>query len=60
VTFLAERTQQNSAAPGLTGGGPGAPGAVIIDGAVVDPKRQHIVMPGGTVEMRTPGGGGTR
>jgi N-methylhydantoinase B len=58
VTFLAERTQKNSAAPGLVGGGPGAPGAVIIDGVVVDPKRQHIVMPGGTVEMRTPGGGG--
>jgi N-methylhydantoinase B len=58
VTFLAERTQENSAAPGLAGGGPGAPGAVIIDGKVVDPKRQHIVMPGGTVEMRTPGGGG--
>jgi N-methylhydantoinase B len=31
---------------------------VLIDGAVVDPKRQHVVMPGGTVEMRTPGGGG--
>jgi N-methylhydantoinase B len=31
---------------------------VIIDGARVDPKRQHIVMPGGTVELRTPGGGG--
>ena len=58
VTFLAERTQANSAAPGLAGGGPGAPGAVLIDGIAVDPKRQHIVAPGGTVEMRTPGGGG--
>jgi N-methylhydantoinase B len=58
VTFLAERTQPGSAAPGFAGGFPGAPGAVLIDGAAVDPKRQHVVMPGGTVEMRTPGGGG--
>ncbi|MCA3288730.1 MAG: hydantoinase B/oxoprolinase family protein [Roseomonas sp.] len=58
VTFLAERTQPGSAAPGFAGGSPGAPGAVLIDGAAVDPKRQHVVMPGGTVEMRTPGGGG--
>ncbi|MCX7370851.1 MAG: hydantoinase B/oxoprolinase family protein [Alphaproteobacteria bacterium] len=58
VTFLAERTQPGSAAPGFAGGSPGAPGVVLIDGAAVDPKRQHVVMPGGTVEMRTPGGGG--
>jgi N-methylhydantoinase B len=25
---------------------------------VVDPKRQHILNPGSTVELRTPGGGG--
>jgi N-methylhydantoinase B len=58
VTFLAERTREGAEAPGLAGGAPGAAGAVIIDGARVDPKRQHIVMPGGTVELRTPGGGG--
>jgi N-methylhydantoinase B len=58
VTFLAERTQPGSAAPGLAGGEPGAPGAVLVNGEAVDPKRQHVVPPGGTVELRTPGGGG--
>ena len=58
VTFLAERTQPGSAAPGLEGGLPGAPGAVLVNGLHVDPKRQHVVPPGGTVEMRTPGVGG--
>ena len=46
------------AAPGLAGGGAGTPGAVLIDGVPVDPKRQHILNPGSTVELRTPGGGG--
>jgi N-methylhydantoinase B len=31
---------------------------VLIDSVVVDPKRQHILNPGSTVELRTPGGGG--
>jgi N-methylhydantoinase B len=42
----------------LAGGVPGAPGAVLVNGAPVDPKLQHVVPPGGTVELRTPGGGG--
>ncbi|RYI92609.1 MAG: hydantoinase B/oxoprolinase family protein, partial [Acetobacteraceae bacterium] len=58
VTFMAERTKQAAAAPGLAGGGTGVPGAVLIDGVPVDPKRQHILAPGSTVELRTPGGGG--
>jgi N-methylhydantoinase B len=58
VTFMAERTKPEAAAPGLAGGGAGAPGAVLIDSVVVDPKRQHILNPGSTVELRTPGGGG--
>ncbi|HEY8614216.1 MAG TPA: hydantoinase B/oxoprolinase family protein [Roseomonas sp.] len=58
ITFMAERTREEAAAPGLEGGGPGTPGAVLIDGVVVDPKRQHILQPGSTVELRTPGGGG--
>ena len=58
VTFLAERTRPGAAAPGLAGGEPGAPGAVLVNGEAVDPKRQHVVPPGGTVELRTPGGGG--
>ncbi|RPI43364.1 MAG: hydantoinase B/oxoprolinase family protein, partial [Betaproteobacteria bacterium] len=37
---------------------PGAPGAVLINGERVDPKRQHVIEPGDQVELRTPGGGG--
>jgi N-methylhydantoinase B len=58
ITFMAERTKPEAAARGLAGGGAGEPGAVLIDGVVVDPKRQHILNPGSTVELRTPGGGG--
>ncbi|WP_207541264.1 hydantoinase B/oxoprolinase family protein [Sabulicella rubraurantiaca] len=58
VTFMAERTKPEAAAPGLAGGRPGTPGAVLIDGVPVDPKRQHILQPGSVVELRTPGGGG--
>lgn len=58
ITFMAERTRQEAAAPGLAGGGAGTPGGVLIDGVLVDPKRQHILAPGSTVELRTPGGGG--
>jgi len=58
ITFMAERTREEAAAGGLAGGGNGTPGAVLIDGAHVDPKRQHILAPGSMVELRTPGGGG--
>lgn len=58
VTFMAERTRQEAAAAGLAGGEAGTPGAVLINGEPVDPKRQHILMPGDNVELRTPGGGG--
>jgi len=58
ITFMAERTKAEAAAPGLAGGGAGVPGAVLIDGVRVDPKRQHILNPGSTVELHTPGGGG--
>lgn len=58
LSFLAERTRAEAAAPGIAGGEPGAPGAVLIDRAAVDPKRQHVVAPGALIELRTPGGGG--
>jgi N-methylhydantoinase B len=58
VSFLAERTRPEAAAPGIAGGEPGAPGAVLIDGAPVDPKRQHVIQPGARIELHTPGGGG--
>ena len=58
VSFLAERTRPEAAAAGVAGGGAGAPGAVLINGKPVDPKAQHLVAPGDTVELRTPAGGG--
>ncbi|MBH68752.1 MAG: hypothetical protein CMM58_10405 [Rhodospirillaceae bacterium] len=54
--FLAERTQ--SPARGIAGGGSGRPGKLQINGKSVDPKRQHIVSPGGRIVLATPGGGG--
>ncbi|MEI6719551.1 MAG: hydantoinase B/oxoprolinase family protein [Betaproteobacteria bacterium] len=58
VTFLAERTRPEAAAAGIAGGESGAPGEVIIDGKRSDPKARHVIAPGGTIELRTPGGGG--
>jgi N-methylhydantoinase B len=56
VSFLAERTVVP--AFGIAGGGAGATGVVGINGAGVDPKRQHILQCGDTVLLSTPGGGG--
>lgn len=58
VTFLAERTRPEAAAAGIAGGESGTPGEVIIDGKRSDPKARHVIAPGGTIELRTPGGGG--
>ncbi len=57
AAFLsAERTR--APARGVAGGGPGAVGAVEINGEPVDPKVQHLLQPGDVVTLRTPGGGG--
>ena len=56
VFLSAERTR--AAARGIGGGGPGATGAVEINGEPVDPKVQHLLQPGDIVTLRTPGGGG--
>ena len=32
--------------------------SVDFDGEVADPKKQHVLKPGGRVLLRTPGGGG--
>jgi N-methylhydantoinase B len=56
LAFLAERTK--FAAPGIAGGEHGEVGALSIDGQPADPKRQHVLKPGGTILMQTPGGGG--
>jgi len=58
ISFMAERTRPESAAPGMDGGGPGAPGEILIDGVKVNPKTQHIIRHGTRVLLRTPGGGG--
>jgi N-methylhydantoinase B/oxoprolinase/acetone carboxylase alpha subunit len=56
VSFLAERTRV--AAPGLFGGGAGAPGQVNLNGRPIDPKLTHVVQPDDLLEIVTPGGGG--
>jgi N-methylhydantoinase B len=58
VSFLAERTKPETAAPGVHGGLPGAPGEVLIDGKSADPKARHVVETGTKILLRTPGGGG--
>ena len=56
LAFLAERIKY--AAPGIAGGNNGQLGALSIDGKPIDPKKQHVLKPGGAILMQTPGGGG--
>ena len=56
LVFMAERTR--SPAPGLLGGLDGGLGSVIIDGQEIDAKLGHVLRPGGSLLVRTPGGGG--
>ncbi|HAN25463.1 MAG: hydantoinase [Microbacterium sp.] len=57
VIFLTERIEH--AAPGLAGGGDGAPGVLRVDGGdVAEPKGRIRWAPGSRILMRTPGGGG--
>jgi N-methylhydantoinase B len=56
VTFLAERTRFG--APGFNDGQDGEAGAVLVRGAVADPRQQYELHRGDTILMRTPGGGG--
>jgi N-methylhydantoinase B len=58
MSFMAERTRPEAAAPGINGGQSGAPGEILIDGKPVNPKTQHVVQLGTRVLLRTPGGGG--
>jgi N-methylhydantoinase B len=58
MSFMAERTRPESAAPGLNGGLPGAPGEIQINGKRVNPKAQHMIELGTKVLLKTPGGGG--
>ncbi|HET7034478.1 MAG TPA: hydantoinase B/oxoprolinase family protein, partial [Thermomicrobiaceae bacterium] len=56
AAFLADRLRQP--APGLRGGGPGAPGRVLLNGQPINPKRQIVVKGGDRLLLATPGGGG--
>jgi N-methylhydantoinase B len=57
TSILCDRTVNRAA--GFLGGGPGARGAVLIDGvAPVNPKAEQLVPPGALVEVQLPGGGG--
>jgi N-methylhydantoinase B len=57
TSILCDRTVHPAA--GFLGGGPGARGAVLIDGvAPANPKAEQLVPPGALVEVRLPGGGG--
>jgi N-methylhydantoinase B len=58
VAFLAERTRAETAPSGIAGGEAGAPGEVLIDGLRADPKVQHVIAAGSSIELKTPGGGG--
>ncbi|MBV7481462.1 hydantoinase B/oxoprolinase family protein [Bordetella sp. BOR01] len=56
IVFLTERLKV--AAPGLHGGGDGAVGEVLINGAAINSRLPHVLQPGDEVTLRTPGGGG--
>jgi len=56
AVFVTERIR--FPAPGLFGGGPGAPGEVLIDGKPADTRTQQTLQRGTRVTIRTPGGGG--
>jgi N-methylhydantoinase B len=56
LVFMAERTRHP--APGFMGGEPGEVGLLQVDGREADSKLEHVLRPGGTFMMRTPGGGG--
>jgi N-methylhydantoinase B len=45
-------------APGLPGGGAGATGRALLDGAPIDPREILLVQPGSRLTLQTPGGGG--
>jgi N-methylhydantoinase B/oxoprolinase/acetone carboxylase alpha subunit len=56
AVFMTERIRFG--APGLQGGGHGAPGAVLINGVQIDTHKQHPLVRGDRITLRTPGGGG--
>src|SRR5262245_28782840 len=55
ISFLAERTRAEAAAPGIRGGLSGAPGEILIEGKTADPKSRHILGTRGRVLLRAGG-----
>lgn len=56
-SVLCDRT--SVPAQGFLGGGPGAPGEVLVDDVRPrNPKAEQLIAPGALVEVRLPGGGG--
>lgn len=56
VSCMVERTA--SAPRGFLGGASGAPARLLLDGGAVDAKQSHILKPGQSLVLETPGGGG--
>ncbi|RDE07702.1 hydantoinase B/oxoprolinase family protein [Pelagibacterium lacus] len=56
VSFMANRLAMP--AEGLDGGEPGAPGQVLLNGEVFDPREISLIQPGDCLTLATPGGGG--
>jgi N-methylhydantoinase B len=56
AVFVTERLRE--AAPGLFGGASGATGAVLLNGAAFDTRRQQRLKRGDVLTLHTPGGGG--
>ena len=51
-------TQLKSVPAGLSGGGAGQPGRLVVNGEQVDPTEPRILRAGDRVVMETAGGGG--
>jgi N-methylhydantoinase B len=56
LSFMAERIK--NPAFGLAGGGSGARGRVLLNGAEIDPKARYQLNPNDELVCETPGGGG--
>src|SRR5207247_10970668 len=56
LSVLAERRRH--APGGAAGGGSGAPGRTVLNGAALAPKVSALLEPGDVVRIETPGGGG--
>jgi N-methylhydantoinase B len=58
ITFVIRHERIIHPPRGLNGGGPGAPGLDLLNGAPIPSKTQMTMAPGDVVTFQTPGGGG--